>query len=34
MAAVVTLRLPHKESHLEFVEKVSALEGVIFVEEI
>ena len=34
MSAVVTLRLPHKESHLEFVEKVSALEGVIFVEEI
>ena len=34
MAAVVTLRLPHKESHIEFVEKLSALEGVIFVEEI
>ena len=34
MAAVVTLRLPHKESHLEFIGKVSALEGVIFVEEI
>lgn len=34
MGAVVTLRLPHKESHLEFIEKISALEGVIFVEEI
>lgn len=34
MSAIVTLRLPHKESHLEFLEKVSALEGVIFVEEI
>lgn len=34
MAAVVTLRLPNKENHLEFLEKVSSLEGVIFVEEI
>lgn len=34
MAAVVTLRLPNKENHLEFLEKVSSLEGVMFVEEI
>jgi hypothetical protein len=34
MAAVVTLRLPSKENHLEFLEKVSSLEGVMFVEEI
>ncbi len=34
MAAIITLRLPHKESHLEFMEKLSALEGVMFVEEI
>ena len=34
MAAVVTLSLPSKENHLEFLEKVSSLEGVMFVEEI
>ena len=34
MAAVVTLRLPNKENHLEFLEKISSLEGVMFVEEI
>lgn len=34
MVAVVTLRLPNKENHLEFLEKVSSLEGVMFVEEI
>ena len=34
MAAVVTLRLPNKENHLEFLEKVSSLEGIMFVEEI
>lgn len=34
MAAVVTLRLPHKASHAEFIERISALEGIIFVEEI
>lgn len=34
MAAVVTLRLPNKENHFEFMEKVSSLEGIIFVEEI
>lgn len=34
MAAVVTLRLPNKENHLDFMEKVSSLEGVMFVEEI
>ena len=33
-AAVVTLRLPNKENHLELLEKVSSLEGVMFVEEI
>ena len=34
MAAVVTLRLSTKENHLEIIEKVSGLEGIIFVEEI
>ena len=34
MAAVVTLRLPTKENHLELIEKISLLEGIIFVEEI
>ena len=34
MAAVVTLRLPSKENHMEFVDKISSLEGIIFVEEI
>ena len=34
MAAVVTLRLPNKENHVEFIEKVNSLEGIMFVEEI
>lgn len=34
MAAVVTLRLPSKENHFEFLEKIGSLEGVMFVEEI
>ena len=34
MAAVITMRLPIKESHLDIVEKVSMVEGIIYVEEI
>jgi len=34
IAAVVTLRLPTKEDHLEFMEKVSSMEDINFVEEI
>ena len=34
MAAVVTLRLASKENHMELIEKISLLEGIIFVEEI
>lgn len=34
MAAIVTLRLPSKENHLEFMEKINSIEGVSFVEEI
>lgn len=34
MAAVVTLRLPNKENHYEFIEKISSIEDIIFVEEI
>ena len=34
MAAVITLRLPTKENHLEFMEKVSSLEDVSVIEEI
>lgn len=34
IAAVVTLRLPTKENHLEFMEKVSSMEDINFVEEI
>ena len=34
MAAVVTLRLSSKENHLELIEKINSLEGIIFAEEI
>lgn len=34
MAAVITLRLPSKENHLVIIEKMTALEGIIFVEEV
>ena len=34
IAAVVTLRLPTKENHFEFMEKVSSIEDINFVEEI
>lgn len=34
MAAIVTLRLPNKENHTDFVDKIGSLEGIIFVEEI
>lgn len=34
MAAIVTLRLPNKENHLVIIEKMSAIEGMIFIEEI
>ncbi len=34
MAAIITLRLPYKENHLDLIEKISALEGIIFAEEI
>lgn len=34
MAAIVTLRLPNKENHMDFVDKIGSLEGIIFVEEI
>lgn len=34
IAAVVTLRLPTKEDHVEFMEKVSSMEDINFVEEI
>ena len=34
MAAVVTLRLPSKESHISVIEKMSEVDGVSFIEEI
>ncbi len=34
MAAVITLRLPAKGLHAELVDKISALEGIIFAEEV
>lgn len=34
MAAVVTLRLPAKGLHTELVDKIAALEGIIFAEEV
>ncbi len=34
MAAVITLRLSNKENHLELIEKINSLEGIIFAEEI
>lgn len=34
LAVVITLRLPVKMSHLELIEQISALEGVIYVEEL
>ena len=34
VAAIISLRLPAKTIHTELIEKISALEGVIYVEEI
>ena len=34
MSAVVTLRLPEKGVHTELIDKIAALEGIIFAEEV
>ena len=34
VAAVITLRLPTKNTHIDLLERISAIEGVNYVEEI
>lgn len=34
MAAVITLRLPYKETHADVIEKLHSVEGIFYVEEI